>query len=335
MLGMAATLDLQIAAGLLHRDRGPRAGARAPAAPTWPAGCGPTGCTRRRSASRRSRTSSSATASRPSGAPPRRLALAPDDLDINAAIWGQVRAHDGAARRRPARGCWRRWTRPRTTCGAARARPRRRSAACGRWSARCPARTATRPGPRPAPSSVNWENAALLGYAEAVDARPPGPQPGGRPGSSPPPTGRWPAALVAAPDPAAGRRRRAHRRLGRPGRLGPGGAAGLRRPRRDPAGQPLPRGAAAGRCAGPPPGPRRHPGAAGAAGGRRDQPRGRRAAADGRGPDQHRDRAEAGALAAHDRDARREPGRQDRRAQPGRAGRAGPVAGKSGPDGAN
>ena len=252
------------------------------------------------------------------------LALAPDDLDINASIWGQVRAHeallaDDQARLLETLDMAADYLRRSPSTAAD---PDQGSVGAGPHA--CPPRTATPPGPRPAPSSVNWENASLLGYAEAVDC--------GRRGRR-----READRALAAADRAMAalpwwqhRIRllvadvRAHRRLGRPDRLGPGGAAGLRRPRRDPAGQPLPGGAAPGRCAGAPPGPRRHAGAAGAARGRGDQPRGRRAAADGRGADQHRDRAAAGALAAHDRDARREPGRQDRRAQPGRAGRVGP-----------
>jgi DNA-binding CsgD family transcriptional regulator len=97
------------------------------------------------------------------------LALAPDDLDVNAGIWGEVRAHEALLaddrerlaycldnaidylRRSPStspapiRGLW---ALVRTLAD--------RDGAAAREEARR--------------SSVNWENAALLGYAEAVEA---------------------------------------------------------------------------------------------------------------------------------------------------------------------
>jgi DNA-binding CsgD family transcriptional regulator/tetratricopeptide (TPR) repeat protein len=167
-LGLAATLDVQIAAGLLHRDVD-RALVHA-----------------KRSADlarrlRMERLQATATYFQAIVHAHRRedelaercvaeaLALAPDDLDVNAGVWGAVRAHaallaDDRQRlaecldqaidylRRsptttptPIRGLW---ALVRTLDG--------RDGEQARDEAR--------------PFTVNWENAALLGYAEAVDA---------------------------------------------------------------------------------------------------------------------------------------------------------------------
>lgn len=167
LVALAATLDLQIAAGLLHGEPA-RALSHA---------------LRCADASRRLRTdrlhataicfqaiahAALGDADEAERCLAQSLALAPDDLDVNAAVWGAVRAHaalladdqdrlletlDKSAdylRRSPAvtptptRGLW---ALVRTVAGqddeAARAEAR--------------------------PSTVNWENAALLGYADAVD----------------------------------------------------------------------------------------------------------------------------------------------------------------------
>jgi DNA-binding CsgD family transcriptional regulator len=227
------------------------------AAPTWPAGCAPTACTRPRSASRpsphrarRARAGRAVHRPGPHAGPGRprhqRRGLGPDP--------GARRA----ARRRPAPAAGK----PGQGRRLPAAQPEHRRDADPRPVGAGPhaVRAGRRRGQGGGQALVGeLGERVLLGYAEAVAcgrrsrhreadrelAR-------GRPGD-----GR--AALVAAPGPAAGRRLRAQRPLGRPGRLGPGGAAGLRRPRRDQAGQPLPRGAAAGRRPGAPAWPRRHP----------------------------------------------------------------------------
>jgi DNA-binding CsgD family transcriptional regulator len=168
VLGKAAILDLQIAAGLLHGDpaRGLEHARRC------------ADLARRLRADRLYATAVCFQAiahvelgdrEQAERCTAQALALAPDDLDINAAVWGQVRAHEALLaddlprlletldlaedylRRSPStaatpiRGLW---ALVRTLAGkdadAARAEARR--------------------------SSVNWENAALLGYAEAVAA---------------------------------------------------------------------------------------------------------------------------------------------------------------------
>ena len=168
VLGLAAMLDLQVSAGLLHRDP-----ARALAY-----------ARRGAEVARRLRMDQvtatlltfQAIAHAEQGRPAEAerhvteaQRLAPDDLDVNAAVWGSVRAHaalvaddadalretlDRAAdylRRNPSttptpvRGLW--------------ALVRTLADADGE-QARAEAR----------PSSVNWENRALLGYADAVEA---------------------------------------------------------------------------------------------------------------------------------------------------------------------
>ena len=166
VLGKAAILDLQIAAGVLHRDpaRGLEHARRC------------ADVARRLRADRLHATAVCFQAiahvelgerEQAERCTAQALALAPDDLDINAAVWGQVRAHDALLaddlprllealdkaedylRRSPStaatpiRGLW---ALVRTLSGqdgdAARAEAHR--------------------------SAVNWENASLLGYAEAV-----------------------------------------------------------------------------------------------------------------------------------------------------------------------
>jgi DNA-binding CsgD family transcriptional regulator len=168
VLGKAATLDLQIAAGLLHPEpaRGLEHARRC------------ADLARRLRADRLYATAVCFQAiahaelgdrEQAERCTAQALALAPDDLDINAAVWGQVRAHEALLaddlprlldtldkaedylRRSPStaatpiRGLW---ALVRTLAGtdgdAARAEARR--------------------------SSVNWENAALVGYADAVVA---------------------------------------------------------------------------------------------------------------------------------------------------------------------
>ncbi len=167
-LGLAATLDLQISAGLLHRDTDRAltyAGRSADLA-------------RRLRAERLEATAiyfqAIAYAHRGETEEVERcvadaLRLAPDDLDVNAGIWGAVRAHEALLtddrerlaecldravdylRRSPTttptpiRGLW---ALVRTLDG--------RDGEQAREEAR--------------PSTVNWENEALLGYAEAVEA---------------------------------------------------------------------------------------------------------------------------------------------------------------------
>ena len=93
MLGKAATLDLQIAAGLLHGDpaRGLEHARRC------------ADLARRLRADRLHATAVCFQAiahvelgdrEQAERCTAQALALAPDDLDINAAVWGQVRAHD-------------------------------------------------------------------------------------------------------------------------------------------------------------------------------------------------------------------------------------------------
>src|SRR5690242_4242292 len=166
VLGKAATLDLQIAAGLLHGDpaRGLEHARRC------------ADLARRLRADRVHATAICFQAiahielgdrEEAERCTAQALALAPEDLDINAAVWGQIRAHDALLaddlprllesldkaadylRRSPStaatpiRGLW---ALVRTLAGpdgdAARAEAR--------------------------PWSVNWANASLLGYAEAV-----------------------------------------------------------------------------------------------------------------------------------------------------------------------
>lgn len=168
VLGLAATLDLQIAAGLLHRDvdralvharRSADLARRLRADRVWATVVyfQAVAHAHRREEDEMERCVRQA------------LALAPDDLDVNAGIWGAARAHvalladdrDELARcldraidylRRsatttptPIRGLW---ALVRTLAG--------RDGAGAREEAR--------------PYTVNWENAALLGYAEAVEA---------------------------------------------------------------------------------------------------------------------------------------------------------------------
>ena len=190
VLGKAATLDLQIAAGLLHGDpaRGLEHARRC------------ADLARRLRADRLHATAVCFQAiahielgdrEQAERCTAQALTLAPDDLDINAAVWGQIRAHDALLaddlprllesldkaedylRRSPStaatpiRGLW---ALVRTLSGqdgdAARAE-------AGPWS-------------------VNWENAALLGYAEAVACGRREPAAGRPTGSWPRPTGRWP-----------------------------------------------------------------------------------------------------------------------------------------------
>ncbi|HEY6745156.1 MAG TPA: AAA family ATPase [Mycobacteriales bacterium] len=167
LVGLAATLDLQIAAGLLHSDADRALGYALRCADV----------SRRLRADRLFATAvcfqgiahaELGHAEEAEKCVTRSLALFPDDLDINAAAWGQVRARaaliaddldrllqtlDKAAdylRRSPSvtptptRGLW---ALVRTIAGDGD-------------GARDEAR----------PSTVNWENAALLGYAEAVAA---------------------------------------------------------------------------------------------------------------------------------------------------------------------
>jgi len=168
VLGLAATLDLQISAGLLHRD--------ADRALTYA----------RRSADlarrlRAERLGATAVYFQAIAHAHRRddegvercvqeaLALAPDDLDVNAGIWGAVRAHEAllADDRERLAECLDRAVdylrrSPTTTPTPIR----------GLWAL---VRTLHRRGGEQArkearPSTVNWENEALLGYAEAVEA---------------------------------------------------------------------------------------------------------------------------------------------------------------------
>lgn len=165
LVGLAATLDLQIAAGLLHGDAGRALGYALRCADV----------SRRLRADKLFATAvcfqaiahaELGDAEEAERCVARALALVPDDLDVNAAAWGAVRARqaliaddqdrlietlDRAAdylRRSPSvtptptRGLW---ALVRTVAGDGD-------------SARAEAR----------PSTVNWENAALLGYAEAV-----------------------------------------------------------------------------------------------------------------------------------------------------------------------
>jgi len=168
VLGLAAVLDLQIAAGLLHRDAD-RGLAHA-----------------RRSAdiARRLRTDrlwatavyfqAIAHAHRRDDEEVERcvqqaLALAPDDLDVNAGIWGAVRAHVAllADDRAGLADCLDRaidYLRrsPTTTPTPIR----------GLWALvrTLDDRDGEQARQEARPSTVNWENASLLGYAEAVDA---------------------------------------------------------------------------------------------------------------------------------------------------------------------
>lgn len=168
VLGLAATLDVQIAAGLLHRDvdralsyavRSADLARRLRADRLWATAVYFQAIvhSHRMESEEVERCVQEA------------LSLAPDDLDVNAGIWGAVRAHEALLtddrerladcldkaidylRRSPSttptpiRGLW---ALVRTVDG--------RDGANARDESR--------------PSSVNWENAALLGYAEAVEA---------------------------------------------------------------------------------------------------------------------------------------------------------------------
>ena len=96
------------------------------------------------------------------------------------------------------------------------------------------------------------------------------------------------------------------------GGLAAGGRRLLRRPWRAASRGGLPRAAASGRRAGAPRRPRRSCRAGESAGAGRDQPRGRRAGAGRRGPDQPGARRAPAPVAAHGREARGQPARQDR-----------------------
>ncbi|MFL6129633.1 MAG: AAA family ATPase [Mycobacteriales bacterium] len=168
VLGLAATLDVQIAAGQLHRDvdraltyalRSADLARRLRADRLWATAVFFQAIvhTHRGEVEEAERCVREA------------LTLAPDDLDVNAGIWGAVRAHE-----------------------ALQADDRDRLAQCLDkaidYLRRSPSTTPTpirglwalvrtlddRDGDsareEARPSSVNWENAALLGYADAVDA---------------------------------------------------------------------------------------------------------------------------------------------------------------------
>ena len=325
MLGKAAMLDLQIAAGLLHGDpaRGLEHARRC------------ADVARRLRADRLHATAVCFQAiahvelgdrEQAERCTAQALALAPDDLDINAAVWGQVRAHEALLaddlarlletldkaedylRRSPSTaadadprplGAGPHAVRPGRRRGQGRGPP-----VVGELGERVPASGTPRRSPAAAGAGSReadrelaeadramaalpwWQHRTRLLVADAALTDHWGDPIGWAREALPVFAGRGETRL-------ASRCREVLRRAGAPGA---------------------------------PAGPRRHPGAAGAARGRRDQPRGGRAAADGRGADQHRDRPATGALAPDDRDARSEPGREDRRAQPGRAGRVGPGA---------
>ncbi len=248
--------------------------------------------------------------------------LAPDDLDVNAGIWGAVYAHvalldddrdrlaeclDRAIeflRRQPHHragahlrvvGAGAHPGRPGGGAGPSRSSPVR-----GELGEPGAARLRRRGRRRPPWSASRSRAAARRGRCR--DELP---------------------ALVAAPDPAAGRRRRARQQLGRPHRLDPGGAGGIRPARRRPAGHPLPGGAAPGRRPGATARPWRHRGASAAPRLRGDQPGDGRPAVGRAGADQRGDRRAAGALTAHRRDTCCEPGRQNESRRTQRLGPAG------------
>jgi ATP/maltotriose-dependent transcriptional regulator MalT len=168
LLGLAATLDVQVSAGLLHRDvdraltyavRSADLARRLRADRLWATAVYFQAVVH----VHRGETEEVERCVREA------LALAPDDLDVNAGIWGEVRAHEALLtddrerlalcldkaidylRRSPAttpapiRGLW---ALVRTLDD--------RDGANAREEAR--------------PSSVNWENEALLGFADAVEA---------------------------------------------------------------------------------------------------------------------------------------------------------------------
>ena len=307
-LGLAATVDVQIAASLLHRD----------------ADAALVHAERSAEHARRLRMDQlRATAlffqaaahahRRDTPAMERCVAdarrLAPDDLDVNAGIWGAVYAHvalldDDRARLAECLDRAIEFMRSSPTTAPA--------PTYGLWAlvrtlddregeqARAEAR----------PSGVNWENRALLGYADAVDA---GRR--GRPAEA--------EQLLAAADAAMGSRLWWQHRI----RLLVAGDA-LAGSWGDPIGWAREALAvfvgaattgwppAAGRCcAGPAPGaaarPGRHRGAGPAPRLRGDQPGDGRPAVGRGGADQRGDRRAAGALTPHGRDARRQPGRKD------------------------
>jgi DNA-binding CsgD family transcriptional regulator/tetratricopeptide (TPR) repeat protein len=168
VLGLAATLDLQISAGLLHRDVD-RALAYAKRSAD---------IARRLRADRLSATAvyfqAIAHAHRGEDADVERcvrdaLTLAPDDLDVNAGIWGAVRAHEAllADDRERLAECLDKAVdylrrSPTTTPTPIR----------GLWALvrTLDDRDGTQAREEAAPATVNWENAALLGLAEAVEA---------------------------------------------------------------------------------------------------------------------------------------------------------------------
>jgi DNA-binding CsgD family transcriptional regulator/tetratricopeptide (TPR) repeat protein len=167
MLGLAATLDVQVSAGLLHRDPD-RALTYAQRSAD---------VAHRLGADRLTGTAVTfqaiAHVQLGHGDAARRcveqaLRLAPDDLDVNAAIWGNVRAHEALVADDLDRL---RETLDRCADFLRRSPSTTPTPTRGLWAlvvtlagdgadARAEAR----------PSSVNWENAALLGYADAVDA---------------------------------------------------------------------------------------------------------------------------------------------------------------------
>ena len=165
VLGQAATLDLQIAAGLLHQDpaRGLEHARR---------------CARIARRLRADRLCATAVCyqaiahaelgdrEQAERCAAQALTLAPDDLDINAAIWGQVRAHEALLADDLPRLL-------ETLDKAADYLRRSPSTAAtpirGLWAL---VRTLVAPDGDAARDeacrSVNWENTALLGYARAV-----------------------------------------------------------------------------------------------------------------------------------------------------------------------
>ncbi len=168
LLGMAAILDVQVSAGLLHRD--------VDRALTY--------AVRSADLARRLRMDRlGATAvyfqavvhvhrgetEEVERCVQEALALAPDDLDVNAGIWGEVRAHEALLAD----------DRPRlATCLDKSIDYLRRSPATtpapvrGLWALvrTLDDRDGATAREEARPSSVNWEVAALLQYAEAVDA---------------------------------------------------------------------------------------------------------------------------------------------------------------------
>ncbi|CAA9263117.1 MAG: hypothetical protein AVDCRST_MAG54-2586, partial [uncultured Actinomycetospora sp.] len=238
----------------------------------------------------------------------------------------------------------------RRQCAVARAGPR--PLARGRHGGRAPRVRRRR---RPAPSRRSHEPDPWMGRAGgAADGVPlrrpgaargaarlrragPGAQPGGaaplrrrrrgrvrrrsRPGARH--RGRDPAAPALLPPPAALLPARAHgARRPRP-RAARGPGLG-RRHRGDPVGGVVPRAVAWPRGAGAAPAARRHGRAAGPARARRDRARDGGAAPRRGRPGQSGDRRAPGPVAAHRRDARREPAGEDRGDEPGRAAETAP-----------